>query len=178
MPVQAGANYLKLNLSNRVKLVLPGIYRLTIRVRSTDQSRLYSIRLHLYARHATLPPLRRQDDLLVVTGPAVNDAVTQLLARTYTLQTVDPDTVFTAVPAPNETVGAVIVDATDGTGNIDTIAKLHFVFPDLRIVAVVASPAAATQAKLAGAAMTVVNAPTPDAISAEISQSLRTTLGH
>jgi uncharacterized repeat protein (TIGR02059 family) len=177
-PLTAGTNYLKLPLAKNLKLPLPGIYRLTVRVKANGESKLYSIRLYLFSKTSAMALPQRATDLLVVTGPAVNDQVTQLLSGSYSIQTSDAEGVFTALPAPNETVGAVIVDATDGTGTLETIRNLHYVFPDLRIIAVVASPAASEQAKQVGAAVTVVSAPTPDATSAQIAQVLRTTLGH
>jgi hypothetical protein len=75
----------------------------------------------------------------------------------------------------NERVGAVVLDADEA--GLSTIRHLHFVFPDLHIVAVVRSPAASRSAKAAGAVMTVADPTSADQLGARLNRALRTALG-
>ena len=174
-PLHAGANYLTLRIPAHLNMTLPGIYRLTFRVRSRDQSRQYSVRVLLGRRVFDAPLPKREADILLVGAPSISDMLVEQLSARYRVKTVDRVTVFTATSAPNERVGAVVLDA--GEAGLSTIRHLHSVFPDLRIVAVVSSPAAGRSAKAAGASVSVVNATSAEQLAARLDRALRTTLG-
>lgn len=164
--LHAGANYLTLRVPTQLEIKLPGIYRLTFRVRSAGQSKLYSVRVRLGWRKLAAPLPRREADVLLIPSPSIADKVVQQLSANYLVKRVDADTVFTATHAPNERVGAVILDA-DRAGLV-TIRHLHFVFPDLRVIAVVSSLAAGRVARAAGASMSVLGPVSLDALVARL----------
>lgn len=164
--LHAGANYLTLRIPTHLKIKLPGIYRLTFRVRSLGQSKLYSVRVRLGWRKLGAPLPKREADVLLVAAPSIADKVVQQLSARYLVKTVNTETVFTATHAPNERVGAVILDADEA--GLSTIRHLHFVFPDLRIVAVVSSPAASRVAEAAGASMSVLDPASIDELVARL----------
>jgi len=174
-PLNAGANYLTLRIPAHLEIKLPGVYRLTVRVQTNGQSKLYSVPVLLASRVLRAPLPKRDADVLLVTTPSISDKVVQQLAAGYLVKTVDAETVFTATDAPNERVGAVVLDA--GGAGLSTILHLHFVFPDLHIIALVSSPAAGRLARAAGASMTLVDPTSPDQLAARLAQALRTTLG-
>ena len=173
--LHAGANYLTLSIPTHLNITLPGIYRLTFRVQSKDQSRQYSVRVLLGRRVLEAPLPKREADILLVGAPSISDTLVEQLSARYRVKTVDRVTVFTATSAPNERVGAVVLDA--GEAGLSTIRHLHSVFPDLRIVAVVSSPAAGRSAKAAGASVSVVDATSAERLAARLDRALRTTLG-
>jgi Cadherin-like beta sandwich domain len=169
--LHAGANYLTLHIPAHLKIKLPGIYRLTFRVRSAGQSKLYSVRVRLgwRALGAALP--KPEADVLLIPAASISDKVSQQLSARYLVKVVSTQTVFTATHAPNERVGAVVLDA-DTTG-LGTVRNLRFVFPDLRIVAVVSSPAEGVLAKAAGASMSVVGPVSLDELVSRLGISSR-----
>jgi hypothetical protein len=173
--LRAGANYLTLSIPAHLKIELPGIYRLTFRVQAQGQSRLYSVPVRLGWRGLGPPLPRREADVLLVKTPALSDQFVRQLSARYVVRTADPGAVFTATHAPNERVGTVVLDAKEA--GLDTIRHLHFVFPDLHIVALVSSPAAGRLATAAGASMSVVEPASADQLSALLDRALRTTLG-
>ncbi len=173
--LHAGANYLTLRIPTHLKIKLPAIYRLTFRVRSVGQSKLYSVRVRLGWRKLAAPLPKREADVLLIAAPSIADKVVQQLSAHYLVKTVDADTVFTATHAPNERVGAVILDADEA--GLSTIRHLHFVFPDLPIVAVVSSPAAGRVAEAAGASMSVLGPVSIDELVARLDRTARKTLG-
>lgn len=164
--LHAGVNYLTLRIPAYLKSKPPAVYRLTFRVRSVGQSKLYSVRVRLRWRKLAAPLPKREADVLLIPAPSITDKVAQQLSAHYLVKTVDTDTVFTATHAPNERVGAVILDADEA--GLSTIRHLHFVFPDLRIVAVVRSPAAGKVAEAAGASISVVGPVSIDELVARI----------
>ena len=143
--LHAGANYLSLHVPSRLKLQLPGIYRLTFRVHAGGQSKLYSVRIVLSSGALDAPLPKREADVLLVATPSIPQAVVQRLSARYLVKRSDAVSVFTATRAPNERVGAVVLDTNDA--GLATIRHLHVVFPDLRIVAIVSSPAASGRAR-------------------------------
>lgn len=171
----AGANYLTLKIPAQLKIALPGVYRLTVKVQAQEQSRLYSVPYWLYSRPPTVALPKREADVLLVKGLSLPDVLVQQLAARYVVKTADMEKVYTATQAPNERVGAVVLDANEVAPG--AIRHLHRVFPDLRIVAVVSSAAASTVAKSAGASITVVDPNSTQQLAAELIQALRTTLG-
>jgi hypothetical protein len=173
--LHAGANYLTLKIPAHLNITLPGIYRLTFRVQSKEQSREYSVRVLLGRRVFEAPLPKREADILLVGAPSISDMLVEQLSARYRVKTVDRVTVFTATSAPNERVGAVVLDA--GEAGLSTIRHLHSVFPDLRIVAVVSSSAAGRSARAAGASVSVVNAASAEQLAARLDRALRTTLG-
>jgi hypothetical protein len=173
--LSAGANYLTLGIPARLKIELPGIYRLTFRVQAQGQSRLYSVPVRLGWRVLGPPLPKREADVLLVKTPALSDQFVKQLSGRYVVKTTDPASVLTATDAPNERVGTVVLDAKEA--GLDTIRHLHLVFPDLHIVALVRSPAAGRLATAAGASMSVVEPASADQLSALLNRALRTTLG-
>ncbi len=173
--LRAGANYLSLRIPPRLKIQLPGIYRLTFRVHAGDQSKLYSIRVGLSSGMLDAPLPKREADVLLVATPSIPRAVVQRLSARYLVKQSDVSTVFTATRAPNERVGAVVLDANDA--GAATIRHLHVVFPDLRIVAIVHSSSASGPARAAGAWRTVVGTASADRLTTRLVQALRTTSG-
>jgi hypothetical protein len=173
--LKAGANYLTLRIPAHLKIKLPGVYRLTVRVRAGGQSKLYSVPLRLSSRTLTVPLPKREADVLLVSAPSMPAALMRQLSTRYLVKTVDTETVFTKTSAPNERVGTVVLDAS--TAGLSTIRHLHAVFPNLHIVALVSSAAAGRLARAAGASMTVVKPASAAQLSARLSRALRSTLG-
>jgi hypothetical protein len=167
-PVHAGANYLTLRIPAHLKIKLPGIYRLTFRVQAKGRSKLYSVPVRLSSRVLRVPLPKREADVVFVTGPTISSKLVKQLSAGYRVKTADTQTVFTNTTAPNERVGTVVLDANEA--GLSTIRHLHFVFPDLHIIAVVSSAASGRLAKAAGASMTIVK-------TSALAQALRTTLG-
>jgi CheY-like chemotaxis protein len=173
--LKAGANYLTLRIPAHLKIKLPGVYRLTVRVRAGGQSKLYSVPLRLSSRTLTVPLPKREADVLLVSAPSMSAALVRQLSAHYLVKTVDTDSVFTKTSAPNERVGTVVLDTS--AAGLSTIRHLHAVFPSLHIVALVSSAAAGKVARAAGASMTVVKPASAAQLSARLSRALRSTLG-
>ncbi len=173
--LHAGANFLSLRIPPRLTIQLPGIYRLTFRVHAGDQSKLYSVPVVLSSGMLDAPLPKREADVLLVTTPSIPRAVVQRLSARYLVKQSDVSTVFTATRAPNERVGAVVLDANDA--GLATIRHLHVVFPDLRIVAIVRSSSASGAARTAGAWRTVVGTASADRLTARLVQALKPTSG-
>jgi hypothetical protein len=170
--LHAGSNYLTLRLPSQLNVRLPGVYRLTFKVRTHDQAKLYSVPVVLSSRVLDAPLPKREADVLLVAAPSISPSVAQLSGR-YLVKECDTTTVFTATRAPNERVGAVVLDA-QGAG-LTTIRHLHAVFPDLRIVAIVRSAGASRSARATGAWRTVLGTPTADLLTARLMRALRAT---
>jgi hypothetical protein len=173
--LHAGANYLTLRIPTQLEIKLPAVYRLTFRVRSVHQSKLYSVRVLLGWRKLAAPLPKREADVLLIDAPSISEKVVQQLSARYLVKTVNANTVFTATHAPNERVGAVVLDA-DGT-RLSTVRHLHSVFPDLRVVAVVSSPAAGRVAEAAGASTSIVGPVSIDELVAPLDLTARKTVG-
>ena len=168
--LHAGANYLSLNIPSQLKIQLPGIYRLTFRVHAGGQSKLYSVRIVLSSGALDAPLPKREADVLLVATPSIPQAVVQRLSARYLVKRSDAVSVFTATRAPNERVGAVVLDTNDA--GLATIRHLHVVFPDLRIVTIVSSPAASGLARAAGAWRTVAGTASADRLTARLVRAL------
>jgi Cadherin-like beta sandwich domain len=172
--LKSGANYLTLKIPRQLKIRLPGNYRLTFKVQSDGQSTQYSVRMRLSSRVLKAPLPKREADVLLVTASSLSGKVVKQLSAHYSVKTVDSQTVFTATHAPNERVGAVVLDARQA--GLITIRRLHHTFPDLRIVAVVSSPAAGTSARAAGASVSVVRPVSAGRLGARVIRALAATL--
>jgi Cadherin-like beta sandwich domain/PASTA domain len=173
--LKSGANYLTLKIPRRLKITLPGNYRLTFDVQSEGQSKRYSVRMRLSSRVLRAPLPTREADVLLVSGSSISGTIAKRLSARYSVMTVDSQSVFTATHAPNERVGAVVLDAK--RGGLITIRHLRHTFPDLRIVAVVSSPAAGKAARAAGASLSIVNPSSAGGLGARVMRALEGTLG-
>ncbi len=173
--LKSGANYLTLKIPRRLKIKLPGNYRLTFDVQSEGQSKRYSVRMRLSSHVLRAPLPTREADVLLVTSPSISGKVANQLSARYAVKAVDNQSVFTATHAPNERVGAVVLDAK--RAGLITIRHLHHTFPDLRIVALVSSPAAGKFARAAGASLAVVIPSPMGGLGARIIRALEGTLG-
>jgi FixJ family two-component response regulator len=121
---------------------------------------------------AALP--KREADVLLITAPSISAKLVRQLSTRYLVKTVDTLTVFTATHAPNERVGAVVLDVRHA--GLSTIRHLHFVFPDLHIVALVSSSTASRRAKTAGASVFVVKPASAAQLKTRLNRALRATL--
>ena len=170
-----GANYLTLKIPSNLKIKLPGVYRLTFKVKANGQTKLYSVRVRLGWKVIGAPLPKREADVLLINTASISDQIVKQLSARYRVKTVDTGTVFTATQAPNERVGTVVLNASES--GLSTIRHLHFVFPDLHIVAVVHSAAAGKLAKAAGASMFIVSPAAADQLGARIDKAVKATLG-
>lgn len=170
----AGASYPTLKIPAHLRIALPGVYRLTFKVRAGDQSVLYSVPMRLSSRSLSIALPVREADVLLVATPSISETLTQQLSARYLVKTVDTDTVFTAVSAPNERVGTVLLNASEA--GLTTIHHLHRVFPDLHVIAIVQSAAAGRLAKAAGASTTVVEPASSVTLTRGLATALRATL--